>query len=602
MQYTVEVIDSGEKEILKASKGDNLLTLLHEHDYGVSAYCGGQGVCGKCTVVLQPASEPTANDCRVLSDEQLAQGVRLACQVEIGQDLTVVVESDLDINILTDGFDTETHLNPAYEKRVVTLETPTIEDQRDLWRRLQDELAYQRIEVSALRELSDVDVAQPMTLTHQDGRVMRVEAGDTSSSLFGAAVDIGTTTIAIYLVDLVSGREVGVHSLYNPQRRYGADVISRVNYTLEGSQRLQELQSAVTEGINDALAELTASHGIGLDDIVTMTVVGNTLMLHALLGISGASIASAPYIPVFAGRQELRPVDLGLRIHAGGTVALLPSISGYVGADVVGDLLAVPLTDGPGTYDLVVDIGTNGEIVVGSRESLLACATAAGPAFEGANITFGMAGISGAISQFAISDNGEASFTTIGGKPPKGLCGSGIVDVVAVLSRHGFLDGNGTFVKPEAMLPWQREMMSEHKGQPAFMVAADVLLTQKDVREVQLAKGAVAAGIRILLKEAGISFDKIGHVYLAGGFGNYVDPASACLIGLLPAELEQRIVRIGNGAGTGAKKALVDRSLTAVADELCARVRYIELSTRLDFQTEFVEAMMFAPAMAGDIG
>ena len=407
----------------------------------------------------------------------------------------------------------------------------------------------------------------------------------------GVAVDLGTTTMVGYLLDLESGQELTVASLANPQRVFGADVISRIAYTQSNPGGAGKLQEVLVTALNAMVADLCRKSQRCTYDVGAMTIAGNTVMLHTLLGVSAVSIANAPFEPVFSDQRLLSPQELGLAINPHGQIIILPSVSGYVGADIVAGLLVCDLEE-QDSYGLLIDIGTNGEIVLGKKGKMLACSTAAGPAFEGANISMGMAGVQGALSSFRLHQ-GERVYETIGGITPQGICGSGLMDIMAELLRHGFVDSSGAFARDE-LAQWQKEMLTAVEGMPAFMAVPDLIsFTQRDVRQVQLAKGALRAGVLTLLKEAQITAQEVGRVYLAGGFGNFVDVHNACTLGLIPAELEERVVKIGNGAGLGAKLALLDQDQLDRATSLKKQIRYIELSTRSDFQELFMEAMFF---------
>ena len=408
----------------------------------------------------------------------------------------------------------------------------------------------------------------------------------------GVAVDIGTTTMVGYLLDLTTGQELAVTSTANPQRAYGADVISRIAYTQANPDGVEKLREVLVKVLNSMIVDLCQKSRRFRGDVHAMTIAGNTVMLHTLLGVSAVSIANAPFQPVFSDQRTLHPQELGIEINDQGKIFTLPCVSGYVGADIIAGLLACDIEQ-QDSYGLLIDIGTNGEIVLGRRNKILACSTAAGPAFEGANISMGTAGVRGALSSFRLQE-GERIYETIGGTTPLGICGSGLMDIMAELLKHGFVDPSGAFATPEGLADWKQEMLTTTSAMPAFMVTTTgISLTQRDVREVQLAKGALRAGVFTLLKEAGITADQVGRVYLAGGFGNFVDVHNACVIGLIPAELEERVIKIGNGAGLGAKLSLLDKDQLARATKLKQQIQYIELSTRSDFQELFMEAMFF---------
>ncbi|NLL47444.1 MAG: DUF4445 domain-containing protein [Firmicutes bacterium] len=414
---------------------------------------------------------------------------------------------------------------------------------------------------------------------------------------FGVALDLGTTTIVGYLLNLQSGKELAIRSMANPQRIYGADVISRIAYTQREAKGVEKLQEVLIAALNQLIMELCQAASVEREEILAMTIAANTVILHTLLGVSAASIAAAPFEPVFTEAKELTSRSLGLGISKQGKVFLLPSVSGYVGADIIGGLLVCDLEQREG-YSLLLDIGTNGEIVLGNRHQMLACSTAAGPAFEGANISSGLAGVRGAIASFRLQA-GERRYETVGGMAPLGICGSGLIDIVAELLTHDFVDSTGAFRQADLLEPWQREMLTTVDNQPAFVVVPlgsgqkEILFTQRDLREVQLAKGAVRAGLLTLLREAQIGCEEIETLYVAGGFGNFVDVQSACKVGLIPPELGTRVIRIGNGSGFGAKLCLLDQEQLVRGTKLKEMIRYIELSSRLDFQDFFMESMLF---------
>lgn len=420
-----------------------------------------------------------------------------------------------------------------------------------------------------------------------------------AQAAYGVAVDIGTTTIVGYLLDLNTGQELAVISRTNPQRVYGADVISRIAYTQANSDGVSKLQEVLVKSLNEIITQLVRTIEVDEDKILAMTIAGNTVILHTLLGVSAISIANAPFEPVFFNSKQLSPNELGVKINERGQIFTLPCVSGYVGADIIAGLLACDIENHE-SCSLLIDIGTNGELVLGNSKQMIACSTAAGPAFEGANISCGMAGIRGAISSFNLQ-NGQRSYEIIGGGVPLGICGSGLIDVVGELIDHGFINSTGAFVQPEDLEDWQQTMLTTRDGMPAFVVVPcseaqgnrEVVFTQRDVREVQLAKGALRAGILTLMKEASIDLNKIESVFLAGGFGNFVDVHNACVVGLIPSELEEQVIRIGNGSGLGAKLCLLDKDELARGAELRENIHYIELSTRADFQELFMDAMFF---------
>ena len=398
------------------------------------------------------------------------------------------------------------------------------------------------------------------------------------------AFDIGTTTIAGYLLDGEDGRTLAVESRMNPQAQYGADVIMRANYALEHGTDV--LSQCIREAVNEMLGVLAGAAGISRDDIFQVCIVGNTCMHHLFLGISPASLVHAPYTPAVSERLVLNAGDYGLDVQRKAELIMLPDIAGYVGADTCGCLLTLR-QDLKDEISLMIDIGTNGEMVLGNKERLVTCSTAAGPAFEGAKIECGMRGAAGAVDHVKFED-GKWSYTTVGDKPAVGLCGSGLIDLVAGLLDAGMLDENGVLSsgqeKPGVFVLVPKEQAGTEKG---------VYITQKDIGEVQLAKAAIAAGIQMLEKQLGIMEDQIDSVYIAGAFGNYMDPVSAGRIGLFPETLVRKVKPVGNAAGEGAKIALVNEREMLEMDELVRKIDFVELAASVDFQDYFIDELGF---------
>jgi uncharacterized 2Fe-2S/4Fe-4S cluster protein (DUF4445 family) len=392
----------------------------------------------------------------------------------------------------------------------------------------------------------------------------------------GIAIDLGTTSLVFHLVNLVTGSIVETTTVLNPQARYGADVVSRISYSSEQEGGLQTLQSAIIEEINKQIQSLAGTAGISTSEIVKIIVAGNTTMLHLLLAVDPLSIALAPFTPKFTDEQVLTGEDLNLICLPDALVKLLPSVSGYVGADIVGGLASIRPDEENPNY-LFMDIGTNGELALVTPEGIICCSVAAGPAFEGARISCGMGGTQGAISVY--NDEG---YTVIGDTAPAGICGSGLIDIVAAMLDRGILttDGNvsGDFIVETGK--------NTDTGDP-------IVITQQDIREVQLAKSAVAAGINVLLQHAGLETGNINRVYLAGGFGNYINPQSAVRIGLIPGVLLEKIIPLGNTSGTGALLALKSVKFDDVIRNTLAKTRYLELSGLDEFTLEFAMNMNF---------
>lgn len=501
--------------------------------------CGGRGTCGKCRVRVRGAlTAPTGPELRHLSTEELAGGWRLACQ-SIPQGSVEVEYAPLPgaIPVLTAGEMPPVRLNPA-------------------WGRLGD----------------------PAPL--------------------GLAVDVGTTTVAAYLMDLATGSMLAVASCLNPQTAFGADVVSRLTLAISEPDGLMRLSSAIRAAIGDLANACCRQAGVIAKRIVEVAVVGNTAMHHLLLALEPQSLAYAPYLPAATGPIDLPASDLGLALAPGARVHVLPVIAGYVGADTVAVAVATGL-DRARRLSLAVDIGTNGEMLLGDRQRLLACSAAAGPAFEGARISQGMTAAAGAIDRVEEQD-GDLQLHVIGGGPGVGICGSGLLDVAAILVRHGLVGPGGRMRFDAAgAAPGLARRLVDAEGGAAFVLQEGgggqrrVTVTQRDIRELQLAKGAIRAGIHLLMLRLGVETSQVQRLYLSGAFGNYLRPESALAVGLLPPVAAERIVAVGNAAGTGARMALLSLVERRRAARLARRVEYVELAGRPDFQEVFVDSLAF---------
>ncbi len=601
----------------RVSRGTDLLTAAAQAGVPVEGSCGGHGTCGKCNVKLIEGKHGSPDPLEVehLSPAELAEGWVLACRRTVEQDSVVQVPAHVDVSHRKGSLKGEVlpvAAEPSVEKLAVQLEHPTVEDQTADLDRLLSRLPAPAPRISR-RELGGL----PRLLRQNDfsvtvalagGRLIAVEPGDTTESNYGLAFDIGTTTVMGSLLDLNSGTLLEIAAATNPQSVHGADVISRITYA-SGESGLEQLHRKVIGAMNEITGSLLARAGIDPDHVYETLVVGNTTMSHLFLGIDPTYLAPAPFIPAYQRAVEAEAAELGLKTHPAGRVLALPNLAGYVGSDTVGVILATGLDLSGDATCLAVDIGTNGELVLAAKGRLLTCSTAAGPALEGAKITHGMRAAEGAIEAVHIGE--ELQLSVIGDVPSRGVCGSGLIDAVAELLRAGLIDTLGQFVDPEFVDPetdgrklpaFLKERLRPGESGFEFVLAwkghsgirEDIVLTQGDVAELQLAKGAIHAGFKILLKEAGLSVSDVDQVLLAGAFGNYIRKESALSIGLLPDLPVERITPVGNAAGDGARMALVSRSIRQRAFSLPGRVEHIELSSRPEFQDEFIDALPFS--------
>ena len=593
--------------------GTTLFNAAHWAGIPIESTCGGRGTCGKCKVqVLQGHAERTLADYRHVS-EGLDEGWRLSCQCEVAEDMVVDVPRAMTVpKAATMGVGRFVLLEPNAVKHLLTLEAPTIEDPRSRLRRVTDALVEVGLEVqhaaSVLPRLAaaiDDEDDSVVTATVVGDRLIDVEPGDTTGLSFGVSIDVGTTTVVATLMDLVAGAAAAVESTINRQAPFGADVLTRVSHTqMHGPEALQQLRDAIVGTIDGLLGSVCATAGIAREDVLEVVAAGNATMLHLLLGVDPESIGRSPFIATFLEAQDLRAADAGIAIHPEGRLVLFPSIGAYVGADIVADIVATGIARERVTR-LLVDVGTNGEIAVGNEERVVTTAAPAGPAFEGGQILHGMRATEGAIEgvtlDVAPKDGGaEVRLQVIGGDvEPRGLCGSGLIDVVAQLRLVGMLTDGGMLLSPDEAVeqqhPFAGRLQVDDEGVRRFALTDEVAITQRDIRELQQAKGAIATGIEAAMRERGLSADDLDEVLLAGSFGTYIDPLGARVLGLVPPVAIEKIRAVGNTASEGAKMALLSFREREVAFELPAFVEYLELSGVADFNERFIANVGFPP-------
>ena len=567
MNHTVSFPEEG--IAVAIGEGATLLEAQIAAGLAANAPCGGRGECGKCAV-----------ECRRRDGADYRRV--LACQTRVHGDMEVrAVGTERGMRVLVGGSGREDAADDPLTRavRLRVKMCPRGQSASD-WARLKAALD------AALGPRSwvpDIAVCGDLgrRLFETKGELWAVVSGEyvleVSSDeprVLLAAFDLGTTTIAGYLIDGASGRTLAARGVQNPQVKYGADVIARADYALRHG--VDALSDCVREAVNALIADLCAEAGESAARVCAVSLAGNTAMHHLFLGISPDSLVRAPYNPTVSEALSLSARDFGLDVHAQARLYALPVIGGFVGADTVACLLSGDWMH-CGKLTLLIDIGTNGELVLGDGRRRIACSTAAGPALEGAKIACGMRAAEGAIDRVWLED-GELCWHVIGGAQARGICGSGLIDLVAALLKTGAIDGGGRLAAGERF---------ELKGTGVF-------LTQKDVREVQLAKAAIAAGIRLLAEARGVGLSQIQEVDIAGAFGNCIAPESACAIGLIPAGLLDRIAMVGNAAGRGARLALTDAALWREAQALARETEFLELANLPAFQDEFVDQLAFS--------
>jgi len=595
---------------VRVPPGVTLFDAASWNGIAIDSTCGGHGTCKKCKIRITGGQVPaSALDARAFSPDELRAGWRLACRAQADGDLQVEVPPLVTRpKAATVGVGRQVILRPAAQKRYLELSEPSLSDQRtDLERVLAalDDLEL-RADLGVLRSLGAVLRAADYRVTAViiDDVLIDVQAGDTTGRLYGIAFDLGTTTVVATLLDLSTGTPLAVASMLNQQQPFGADVITRISAIMMDPAKMDTLTRLAHQTLAELTADVCGQAGVDPAEVCEVALAGNATMTHIALGIDPEPLGVAPFI--MAARQlpeVLAGPDLGLPVHPRARAFMFPAFGAYVGGDITAGLLASGM-DRDSRTRLFVDIGTNCEIVLGNRDWLLATAAPAGPAFEGAAIRCGMRAADGAIEVVSMTPAG-LDLRVIGDAEPAGLCGSGLVDAVAGLTGVGLLDRSGRFVpEPDAAaiapglagrlttLGAERVFVLHWLGEPGD-VERSVYLSQRDVRELQFAKAAIATGWNILLQEAGLAPGDIQQVLLAGSFGSYLSPASAIRLGLVPRLPVARIVSAGNVAGEGAKMALLSVRERAGALALQEEVRYVELSDRDDFNDAFVDQLQF---------
>jgi uncharacterized 2Fe-2S/4Fe-4S cluster protein (DUF4445 family) len=573
----------------------------------IDSTCGGHGTCKKCRIrIAEDPPAPSSLDLRAYTAAEIKDGWRLACRTLATHDTQVEVPPlTTRPKAATVGVGRQVILRPAVQKRYLELAEPDLADQASDLERVLAQLddLEPRAELAVLRTLGRTLRAADYKVTAVvvDDVLIAVEPGDTTDRRFGIAFDLGTTTVVATLLDLGTGTPVAVASTLNKQQPFGADVITRISATMMDPGALDKLQALAAETLAELAAEVCAEGSVEPDEVYEVALAGNATMTHLVLGIDPEPLGMAPFILATRLYPEILAADLGLPVHPRARAVVFPAFGAYVGGDITAGLMASGM-DRDARVRLFVDIGTNCEIVLGNRDWLLATAAPAGPAFEGAAIRCGMRAADGAIEVVGMTAD-ELTMKVIGDVEPQGLCGSGLVDAVTGLVKLGLLDSSGRFVPEEQaalLAPGLAGRLTQIGKERVFVLhwrgpAAEdsIYLSQRDVRELQFAKAAIATGWHILLEEAGLTQDDVKQVLLAGSFGSFLSPAAAIRIGLVPKVPVARVVPAGNVAGEGAKMALLSLRERAGGLALLEEVRYVELSDRADFNDRFIDQLNF---------
>ncbi len=589
-------------------KGTTVMEAAQGMGVEISTICGGKKACGKCRVLTNPSdggmSPITEEERKILSQDELGRGVRLACAVRIMGDTTVIVPESSRRGrqrLQTDGIDTPVDLDPMIKKITLKLIKPTINSQKSdeaiLMSALKEHHGIKNptLTLEAARKLPAAVREGGWTVTvtlHNRSHIIDIEAGATTHNAKGLAVDIGTTKMACYLLDLHDGRLLSVASMMNPQISYGEDILTRVMHIVNNPTGQRELHECVIEGINQMIDDACSKAGAHRRDIYEMTVAGNSVMNHLFLDIPPTYLASSPYTPAISSPLNLNANELGININPTGRIHTMPLIAGFIGSDCVAAILATGIHASQDNA-LLIDVGTNTEIVVAKGKEMVACSCASGPAFEGAHIKHGMRASSGAIERAWINDDTtKAEYLTVDDDKPRGICGSGLIDLMAELLKAGVINPTGRMLTTDPNVrrgPDGLEYVVVESD--ASALREDIVLTQKDVRELQKAKAAVYTGASILMKRMEIKTEDVERIYLSGAFGNYLDPENMMTVGMLPEFSLKKIVGVGNAAGTGTRMALLSGKERRRAEEISKNVRYHELAADPLFTEEYMKSL-----------
>ena len=591
--------------------GESLLAAARAAGVRLHSECGGDGLCGKCKVIVRrgSVSHPATP---LLSTEEVARNCVLACRALVEGEVEVEVPGDAEsASIVTDSaaaHEPEAPTDPLVDVVELQLAAPTIDDPRaDLDRltagvRAATGAEHVRVGYGVMRGMhdslraADWHVAAVVAEADEAVEVIRIDAADGNRANHAVAVDVGTTTVAAALLDLRTGRTIATEAAYNPQAGCGEDYIRRIIYA-EEHDAFGEMQRLIVGAINELIASLAGTAGIDVHDVRAAACCGNTVMIHFLLGLPARSIRREPYVPVATAIPPLRAADVGVQINPEGLLYCLPGVAAYVGSDITAGVVAAGLDE---TRDvcLFIDVGTNGEVMLGNREWMVCCSASAGPAFEGGGVACGMRAERGAIEHVRISGGGEVSIETIGGAPARGICGTGLIDALAQMRRAGIIDRAGR-LQPEhpagrvRRSTDGREFVLSGTGQAAN-AGSDVVITQADIDNLVRSKAAVCAAVDSLLGSVGSPLTGIKRVILAGGFGSSLDPANAVELGLLPPVPPEIVTFAGNTALAGTRQALLSKAFHRRIRDVSRRMTYIDLMTDPRYMESF-QAACFIP-------
>lgn len=577
------ILKKGEEiKTVFCEKGKTILQCIRENKMNLETPCNGNGFCGKCKVkAIGNLSELTKEESKFINEEE---NERLACIAKIqGEVLIEFLKLEKSLKTINRGYSIEVPIDSVIKKYTIkNIEkdsTPYIENTEILNLEPISSSIYEHIGKYENKEINNIEVVA------YNNKIIDIGLNHEIKNILAVAIDIGTTGISSYLINVESGEILNKNSSLNPQTQFGGDVLTRITYCMENPNGVKELQDSIIEEINKIILTLIGDSYF-LDNIYNVTIAANTTMLHLLLGVSPVSLAKAPYRSVFLNKMEINCKDIGININKNGMLTILPSASSYIGADIISGAVACNFHS-KNNKSVFIDIGTNGEMLALNKNQIVATSTAAGPALEGMNIDCGCRAEKGAIESFYIDENLKLNYTTIDNSEPIGICGSGLIDITAALINNNIILKSGKFRKD---LP---SILADKIKDKKFYITEKIYISQKDIRQIQLAKAAIATGIKLLLKELKLNIEEIEEIYIAGAFGYHINGESIKTIGLIPKGFKGKIIFLGNTSIEGARLSIINKEILESMEKLKRNIKVLELSTSDQFQNQFIKELSF---------
>lgn len=582
----VKVIIRPENKIIWAKKGENLALVLKNAEQKLNTWCNFKGLCGKCVVsiISGERGNRTPKEIEIKKRDNWPEEYRLACQMKINSDMEIRIPEESTvrkISILDKGLMIKTEIDPSVKRYQIRIERKEISHQNSFLDFIRKKLNLKNLkaEIKALKEISlfSSEGRDIYIYVYDDKEIIRIQKEDSPSPVLGLAIDLGTTTLVCEAINLETGETMAKETDYNHQIRFGADVLSRIAYASSAKKNLKELQETIINELNQIIKRLAARLTIKVEDFLEAVIAGNATMNHLLLGLPVDSLGRAPFISLFSSLSPLRAEDIGLKMNPGAKIFLAPNIRSFIGGDISAGLLAAKFFEAEGPLAFI-DLGTNGEIVIKKDNRLVATSTAAGPAFEGGNLSCGLPAVPGAISR-AEFKNGKMKIETLNNWPARGICGSGLIDLLAGFIHQGVIKPDGRIVSKKKKI----------------LIRKNIVLTQEDIRQAQLACAAIKTGFRLLLDSLSLKPQDLKAIYLAGAFGQELSVENSLRIGLLPSIETKKVIFLGNTSLSGARLLLLNNKSRQLLFSLIKKIDYISLATKQDFQKCFLQALRLEP-------